>query len=209
MNTPKPELLATFKNWVLNPNAVIIEVQSTGRDNSAEVIEVAVIDLSGTILLDTKVKPRQVIPAESVQYHGIPQHAVEGLPGWHTLGPTLLTLLAGRLVITYGLDFTRTRIQHSLRCAGASANLTGQVWTCMLKHYAQYWNAPGQYGDAAWQKQIDACHQQGAKIEDLQDNPAALSKATRTLRLLKALSAHFDAQKALEEAGEDSEPLPF
>jgi hypothetical protein len=45
--------------------------ETTGIDGDAEVIEIAIIDIRGYVLLDTLIRPQGDIPAEATAIHGI------------------------------------------------------------------------------------------------------------------------------------------
>ena len=66
----------------LDANALILDTETTGLDDDAEVVELAVIDCAGTVLLDTLVRPSGPVPAEAAAIHGITDAMLADAPTW-------------------------------------------------------------------------------------------------------------------------------
>ncbi|HHQ4784521.1 TPA: hypothetical protein ACSPZU_004090, partial [Aeromonas veronii] len=49
-------------NWLLNCN--ILDTETTGLDDQAEIVEISIIDQLGKVVFDSLVKPQKPIPAE-------------------------------------------------------------------------------------------------------------------------------------------------
>ncbi|MCW3664158.1 3'-5' exonuclease, partial [Burkholderia cenocepacia] len=52
-------------------NFILLDTETTGLDESAEIVEIAVIDDAGNVLLNTLVKPKHPIPNSATAIHGI------------------------------------------------------------------------------------------------------------------------------------------
>lgn len=61
-NIQKSILNMVMQKW-LNSDYLIIDTETTGLDNNAEVIEIAIINMHGDVLLNSLVKPTCSIPA--------------------------------------------------------------------------------------------------------------------------------------------------
>src|SRR5205814_1881064 len=79
-----------------HPTAVFLDSETTGLDHQAEIIEIAIVDARGAVLLDTFVRPDSRIPPEVTRIHGIVDAMVAGAPRWPALYPQLFALLAER-----------------------------------------------------------------------------------------------------------------
>lgn len=95
------EASATARAW-LEVDPLILDTETTGLGDDAEVIEVSVIDARGEVLLDTLVRPSGQIPAEASAIHGITDADVATAPTWAEVHERLVELVAGRMVIAYG-----------------------------------------------------------------------------------------------------------
>ncbi len=73
--TSKIEIIKLARE-LKHSNCLILDAETTGLSDRDEVIEVAVIDMQGEVLLDELVMPTQPIPNESREIHGISDRAV-------------------------------------------------------------------------------------------------------------------------------------
>lgn len=64
-------------------NAVILDTETLGLSNHAEICEISVIDAeTGVPLLDTLIKPHHPIPNDVIKIHGITNEMVVDAPGY-------------------------------------------------------------------------------------------------------------------------------
>jgi len=129
------EASATARGW-LESDPLILDTETTGLGDDAEVIEISVIDARGQVLLNTLVRPSGPIPAEASAIHGITDADVTTAPSWPQIHQHLAELVAGRLVIAYGSDFDMRLIEQT-------ATRYGLEWQrpttgCAMQIYAQY-----------------------------------------------------------------------
>lgn len=114
--------------WLLHTNALLLDVETTGFHG--RICEIAVLDTTGQVLLDTLVDPQVPMPAAAQQVHGITSEELEGAPTWSQLAPTVEQLLSGRTVIAYNAPFDQGRIhaeQQRLR------RETPGRWWCLMR----------------------------------------------------------------------------
>lgn len=52
------------RDWV-GQDLLIVDTETTGLENDAQIVEIAVVDLAGRVLLDSLVKPTIYIPREA------------------------------------------------------------------------------------------------------------------------------------------------
>lgn len=114
--------------WLLHTNARVLDVETTGFQG--RVCEIAVLDTSGDVLLDTLVDPQVPIPEAARRVHGITSAQVDGAPTWEQLAPTVEQLLAGRTVIAYNAPFDHSRIRAEQQLLGRG---TPGRWWCLMR----------------------------------------------------------------------------
>ena len=83
----------------LAANALILDTETTGLGDDAEVVELAVIDCAGAVLLDTLVRPSGPVPAEAAAIHGITDAMLAGAPTWSEIHARFCDLVEGRQVL--------------------------------------------------------------------------------------------------------------
>lgn len=133
------------------PDVVFLDTETTGLDGTAEIIEIAVIDVAGGTLLDTLVRPDGTIPPDAARIHGIRDAMVASAPRWPEVYGHLLPLLAGRTVVVYNAEFDWRLVGQMNRRFGLT--LPDSDWQCAMRQYAHYaaqWH--DRYGGYRWHK---------------------------------------------------------
>lgn len=128
---------------LLKEQPLFLDTETTGVHETAEIIELALVDQEGQLLLESLVKPQRPIPAEAIRIHGINNAAVQSAPTWAALWPTVAPLLAGRKIGIYNADFDLRLLRQSHRLAGLPWQPPGASTFCIMQLYAQYfgdWN---------------------------------------------------------------------
>lgn len=174
------------KTW-LSQNALILDTETTGLDETAEIIEVSIIDCAGTVLLDTLVKPVTPVGPDATRIHGITNEDLACAPSWPEVLPKVAQLLAGRLAIIYNADYDTRLIRQT--CERHSLPVPEFHAECAMLAYAEFW---GEWNDARqdfkWQSLLKAAGQQEVTIEGQAHR--ALADCRTTLGVIKAMAAH-------------------
>ena len=179
---------------LLDSNPVVFDTETTGLTD-AEIVEIAAIDCSGAVLIDTLVKPVGSISEDAYHVHGIGGSSLSAAPTIAEIMPQIHEAFAGRTVTSYNLDFDSAMIRQS--CAKRHKEAwKGYEWLkasikqadCIMELYAQWygdWNS--YHGSYTWKALGGAGKALGVKLE----KPAhrALSDAKMALGVLKALAA--------------------
>jgi DNA polymerase-3 subunit epsilon len=141
---------------VADPGMVFLDTETTGLGADAEIVDVAIVDSRGRILLDTLVRPSGPIPSEVISIHGITDAMVEGAPGWRHVYPELARVLAAASgVVIYNAEFDTRIISQCNSRYGLPRCTAG--WQCAMLQYAAYAGVRhARYGGWRWHKLIDA-----------------------------------------------------
>lgn len=118
---------------------VILDTETTGLAPADEVIQVAVIDLLGRVLLDTLVRPlhRTSIPPEAARFHGITMAMLAGAPAWPQVAASLLACTGQRTIISYNAEFDARLLRQTAQRNGGP--LPAARWECAMQQYARYY----------------------------------------------------------------------
>ena len=139
----------------LDPDAwVILDTETTGLGNNAQVIQIGVIDGAGNVLMDNVlVKPTIPIPADATAVHHITNEMVQDAPAFPDILPQLRESVAGKLLVIYNAQYDMRLLVQSCRAHGTALSLGIEGYTCAMLRYAEWvgdWNDYHQ--SFRWQK---------------------------------------------------------
>ena len=132
---------------------VFLDTETTGLDAAAEVVEICIVDLEGTVLLESLVRPTREIPPDATAIHGITDGMVRGAPTWSELWPDVQGLVSEHHVAIYNADFDVQMMRQSHRAHGLRWQLGGERLWCVMRLYAAFagqWNE--RRGEYRWHK---------------------------------------------------------
>jgi DNA polymerase III subunit epsilon len=168
-----------------DPHTVILDTETTGLDDRAEICQIAAINLAGDALFNSLVRPTTPIPPEASRIHGITNAIVEiqMAPTWLEVERTLAPILLGSRLIIYNADYDIRLIEQSYWAAGvtnawqAPLMVAPHETECAMHWYSKYvgeWN--DYHGNYRWQRLPGGDH-------------SALGDCLATLDVLKRMAA--------------------
>lgn len=116
---------------LLHSAAVIVDVETTDLDG--RICEIAIIDTTGRILLDTLVNPECPITPAAEEVHGITDAEVATAPTWDQIAGCVQWLLSGRRVTAYNAPFDQGVIQRELQRVGHKEVSSARRWSCLMR----------------------------------------------------------------------------
>jgi DNA polymerase-3 subunit epsilon len=125
------------------PGVLLLDTETTGLHGNAEIVQIAIIDTSGAVLLDTLVRPMRPIPRDASAIHSITDEKVQDAPTFADIAPQLRELLYGQRVIIYNADFDTRMLKQSAFAAGVAHEL-GAFFEDAMEPYSAWvgsWNS--------------------------------------------------------------------
>jgi DNA polymerase-3 subunit epsilon len=153
---------------------VYLDTETTGLDPRSEIVEIAVLDHDGSVLVDTLIKPTGAIPAEATRVHGITNAIVSGAPAWKEAWPQVVAALRDRVVGIYNMDYDRRLMRQTHRQNGMRWSSPKAEFFCIMEAYAQFYGKwdprRGAYhyqrlDEAGWQCQISLPNSHRARAD--------------------------------------------
>lgn len=177
------------QQW-LNQDCLILDTETTGLGDDAEIVENTIIDTTGKPLLDTLVKPSKAIPAEATAIHGITDAMVMNAPHWTDVYHKVGTLVSGRTVVMYNAIYDARLLDQTDLIWGVIPDLKNGLadFQCAMRAYAEFYGQCSERGGYKWQKLTAAAKQQGIKIQGTAHR--ALSDCLTTLGIIKVMAAN-------------------
>lgn len=134
-----------------DPGVRYLDTETTGLGDDAEIVEIAILDGAGNILLNTLIRPNRRIPPDATRLHTITNAMVRDAPGWPEIYFETLRLLAGHTCVVYNADFDRRILEQVNREHGLEP--LRATWHCAMKQYAAFAGVRHpRYGDYRWHK---------------------------------------------------------
>ena len=180
---------AAWAAALLDSGCVILDGETTGTGPRDEFVQLAAVDQSGEVLLNSLIQPTQRIDPGAARVHGLTAAHLVDAPGFPQIYPRLAALLSGRSVVIYNAAFDRRILDQA--CARYGLPRLRADWHCAMLRYAQFhgeWNY--QYESFRWHKLAVACRSEGIAVSGAH---AALTDCFLTLRLLETMAAWLDA----------------
>ncbi|HHH0199356.1 TPA: 3'-5' exonuclease [Yersinia enterocolitica] len=173
----------------LKRNYLILDTETTGLGDDAEIIEISIIDCTGKILLDTLVKPLKAIPAAATAIHGITNEMVADAPTWRDIHYQFMVLTNDRTLLIYNALFDSRLIFQTV--AASNCQLSGKKYIfdaeCVMESYAEYYGQWDQKRNKfKWQRLSNAAEQQDVVTDGTPHR--ALADCKTTLGVIRAMS---------------------
>lgn len=130
------------KFHLTDKRAVILDTETTGLISGpnkylrAEIIELAVIDMSGRVLYLSRFKPKYKVPKRSTEIHGILDSDLVDCVSFSDEYSKVFALLSGRTVITYNTKFDSGVMMQT--CAMFKLELPDCRWECAMLMYRAF-----------------------------------------------------------------------
>ena len=170
-----PEIL-TARDWRRNA-PLYLDTETTGLDAHAQIVEVAVIDDAGAVLVDTFVTPTMPIAPAVTAINHITNEMLAGAPAFPQVWAQLKPILVGRTVIIYNAQYDVRLLRQSAVVHGLTITAeleAGIDWQCAMLLYADYHGEWDEYhGNNRWQNLGLACQQMRVDKSDIRAHRAA------------------------------------
>lgn len=182
--------LQALLNVLRGGNFVVLDTETTGLNEDAQIVQLAIISDTGNTLIDTLVKPTCHIPPSASIIHGITDEMVQDAPPWGNVTTQLMDAIKDRPIVIYNAEYdTRLLIQTYEAHRIMAEKVTFQA-VCAMMGYAEHngdWN--DYYNNYRWVKLDHACRQMRIPVVNAHN---ALGDCQMTLALCKALLAHYE-----------------
>ena len=179
---------AQWAQEIIKRRPLILDTETTGLDLARdEVVEIALLELDGTVPLNTLVRCRGIIPEDATAIHGITNEMLQGQPNFPEMWQKLCPYLSRPLIIynaAYDVPMLAYgALRYGLRMARPDAH-------CLMCRYTEY--SVGATG--SYQSLQMACQAFGIEA----GNHRALSDAQATRQVLLHL-ATMEEETLLDE----------
>ena len=172
---------------------LILDTETTGLGDEAEICELAVIRHDGSVALDTLVRPTGKISEDATRVHGITDADVRDAPSIDdVLDARVRLFLASHPIAIYNADYDLRLLRQSAAAAGESDLNTWAMGLrretfCVMEAFAEWygsWNA--RHESYTWQKLETAALHFGLSWDGKAHR--ALTDTRMTLEVVKSMA---------------------
>lgn len=189
-----PENYIRTAKKLLNEDPIFLNTKTTGFGETAEIVEIAIIDINGTPLLETFINPYNPIPREAIIVHGITNDMVKDAPYWSEIHGQFCQIIKDRIVIIYNRYYDVRLIDQTIKASIENKALeeTAENWykgqriLCAMKLYAAYY---GQWDNNRenWKRQKLTAAADQMKVQVDGKPHRAVTDCLMTLGVLQAM----------------------
>jgi DNA polymerase-3 subunit epsilon len=196
--TPRERSIAWAAKFAADPRAAICDTETTGKDGDAEIVDIALIRMDGTIVVNSLVRSLVAIPAESSRIHGITENQIgeARAPRWAVLWPLISYHFQNHRISAWNAPFDLGRLNYA--CHRDGFGLIASTWDDPMQHYGAFQGTVGKFGGFKWWRLDLACHHLG--ITPGGHRALADAEATRLVILAMAGVAAPKSEAVPEQA---------
>mgnify|MGYP003407801505 FL=1 len=184
LGSKKAMAAITAQKW-LAADVLVLDTESTGLDYSDQVVEIAIVDVRGQVLLDTRLRPTVPVGQGAQNIHGISAEQLINAPTWSDIAQQLCKILEGRKVIAFNSSFDSRLLQQTAKANADDYWAWNVDHECAMDLAALAFGATNRYGSISLNSAVDK-----AGIEWKGEAHSALGDALTTLALIKTIAGH-------------------
>lgn len=154
-----------IESFINNEEIVFLDTETTGLNDTDQIIEIAILNLNGDILLNTLVKPTIKINKSATNIHGITDKMVKNAPTWKQVYPQYLELTDGKTILAYNSGYDKKMVQQTCK-ANKLVNKRRQ-WDCIMMAYSTFMGKQSKYSGYKRYKLTDAGKNSGVSITNM------------------------------------------
>lgn len=121
----------TAAAW-LAQDPLFLDTETTGLDDDAEIVEIAILNAEGEILLQELCRPSKPMAPEAAAVNKIDPAELDAAQPWPSIAGQVAGLLAGRLVICHNADYDARLIRQTCRIHNTPPPAPAE-WDCTLQ----------------------------------------------------------------------------
>jgi len=126
---------------------VFLDTETTGLDDDAQVVEIAVVDENGSVLFESYCRPTVPVDPGAQAVHGIGPEVLAGAPQWPEIAGRVRRVLEGRVVVIFNAAFDTRILVQTAAAHGDPADWVRDLDTrCAMYRAADVYGATNRYG---------------------------------------------------------------
>ena len=178
---------------------LILDTETTGLGDEAEICEIAIINHLGEVVLDTRVKPVYGISADATRVHGMTDADVAGAPTIdEALDDELKAVLNTSSIAIYNADFDLRMLRQSGAPRGrfeiiSLAQAIHHRTLCVMQLYSEFYGDWNEWHQSYTFQSLTSAAEQ-CRLSWQEGAHTALGDAQMTLEVLRYMAREMEAR---------------
>lgn len=144
-----PQVIRSECKSLIARRAVFLDTETTGLAQEDRIVDIAIVDADGAVLLNQLVNPGMTIAPQAEAIHGISSAMVADAPTIDAIAPMICKILAGRPVVIYNVGFDAQFLHR--------AGIWPEETYCLMQAAQDY------FGASRWPRLDVACYKLGVE----------------------------------------------
>lgn len=185
--SPSPVVTPPVVCTWLSQGPLFLDTETTGLGNTAQALEIGLVNARGETVYHTRLKPTVSIEPRAAAVHGISEAELADAPSWPDVAVQLQQHIGSRPLVIFNMDFD----MHILKQTSSAHNDQAD-WLNALKVYyamrlsAGYYGATNRYGTISL---ASAAGQAGLSWQG--QAHSALADAVMTVRVVSDIASYW------------------
>ncbi|EDU3770403.1 3'-5' exonuclease [Salmonella enterica subsp. enterica serovar Minnesota] len=131
----------------LSQDPVFLDTETTGLDDTAQALEIGLVNTRGETIFETRLKPTVSIDPAAAAVHGISKAELADAPSWPDIAPQLLHHIGQRPMVIFNADFDTRILAQTAAAHNDPAGWLGSLTVyCAMRLAAGYYGPTNRYG---------------------------------------------------------------
>lgn len=175
---------------------VFLDTETTGLDDTAEIIEIAIAAPSGEIIFQSYCKPTIAVSKEAADVHGIEESLLNEAPCWSEISEHVQAVLSDKNVVIFNKNFDIRLLKQTAEAQNLDTYWISELRTqCAMERAVDLYGPTNNFNTISLE---DAAFAAGMKKQGRQHSAAG--DAATTALLWKAMDTKEKQQEKRREA---------
>lgn len=158
---------------------VFLDTETTGLDDRAELVEIAVVDEDGCVLFESYCRPTVPVDPGAQAVHGIGDDVLADAPQWPEISAQVHEALEGNTVVIFNAAFDTRILAQTAAAHGDPADWVRELDTrCAMYRAADVYGATNRYGTISL---VNAAYRAGIQFQGRAHSAAGDAATTAAL----------------------------
>ncbi|MEH6443596.1 MAG: 3'-5' exonuclease [Oceanospirillaceae bacterium] len=169
-------------HW-LSDKPVYLTTKTTGVDQFAQIIEIAILDTDQSVLFHTQLMPNVAIDKDAERLHGLNLSALQGRPYWFEVVAKIQSIVKNRKVIIFNALFEMRLLQQTCQAYNLPVNwIDNLTVSCSMHLAANAYGVDNRYGTVSFEHALSK-----AAIDGYHQNSGTVTAAYAMVQMIRSV----------------------